>query len=163
MAQNRMPNVILENVRLVFLNFAGKVDQFNSQGARKFSVELPEDVARDMKADGWNIKWPKPRENADPDAEPRLPTISVEASYRLFSPQVTLITGRRRTNLTENELDVLDWADIITTDVVLQPSHYEMNGKVGVKAYLQKMFITIQEDVLDKKYADYDDGKSEEH
>lgn len=163
MAQNRMPNVVLENVRLVFLNFAGKVDQYNSQGNRKFSVELPENVARDMEADGWNVKWPKKRENNDPDAESRLPTLAVEASYRLFAPQVTLITGRRRTNLTENELDILDWADIITTDIVIQPSYYDMNGKTGVKAYLQKMFITIEEDVLDKKYADYDDGKSEDH
>jgi hypothetical protein len=156
-----MPNVVLENVRLIFLNFAGKEDQFNSQGVRKFSVELPEAVAQDMKRDGWNVKWPKPRESGDPDAEPRLPHIAVEASYRLFSPQVTLITGRRRTNLTASELDILDWADIITADVVLQPSHYEMNGKAGVKAYLQKMFVTIEEDVLDKKYASYDDGRAD--
>lgn len=158
---NRMSNVVLENVRILFPNFAGKVDQFNSQGARKFSVELPEAVAQDMAKDGWNVKSPKEREGGDPDAERRLPHLAVEISYKIFSPQVTMITGRRRTNLTATELDILDWADIVTTDVVLQPSQYEMNGKSGVKAYLQKMFITIEEDVLDKKYADYDDGHSE--
>ena len=163
MAQNRMPNVTLQNVSIIFRNFAGKVDQYNSQGARKFSVVLPPEVAVDMEKDGWNIKWPKVRPNSDdPDQDARDPHIAVEASYKIFSPQVTLITGRRRTNLMQTELDILDWADIINVDVVLQPSFYEMNGKSGVKAYLQKMFITIEEDVLDKKYADYDDGSAEE-
>jgi hypothetical protein len=161
MAKNRIPNVVLENVNILFPNFAGKVDQFNSQGARKFSIELPERVAADMLSDGWNVKRSKEREGGDPDAERRLPHLAVEISYRLFSPQVTLITGRRRTNLTQTELDILDWADITNVDLVIQPSSYEMNGKAGVKAYLQKMFITIEEDALDKKYADYDDGRSE--
>lgn len=164
MAQNRMPNVVLQNVSIIFKNFAGKVDQYNSQGARKFSVVLPPEVARDMEKDGWNVKWPKVRPDADdPQQDARDPHIAVEASYKIFSPQVTLITGRRRNNLRQDELDILDWADIINVDVVLQPSTYEMNGKAGVKAYLQKMFITIEEDVLDKKYADYEDSSSDGH
>lgn len=160
---NRMADVVIQDVRLIFRNFAGREDQYNSQGVRKFSVELPIDVAREMENDGWNIKWPKDNPNqSDPDADARLPHIAVEASYRLFSPQVTLITGKRRTNLTQGELDILDWADIITADVVLNPSIYNINGKDGVKAYLRKMFVTIEEDVLDAKYAHLD-SEPEEH
>lgn len=151
-ANKRMPDVTIENVQLIFKNFSGRTDQFNAQGLRKFSVVLPEDVARDMENDGWNIKWPKVNPDYAEDG-PRPPHIAVVASYRLFSPQVTVIIGNRRVNYTEDMLDLLDTADIISADVVLQPSNYEMNGTTGVKAYLKKLYVTIEEDELERKYS----------
>lgn len=157
MAKNSMPDVVLENVSLKFLNFSGRIDQYNANGRRKFSVVLPPEVARDMEKDGWNVKWPKPRPDF-PDDDPFDPTLAVEASYRIFSPQITVVLGKRRVNYTEDMLDLLDTADIINVDLVIQPSFYDNPTGAGVKAYLKKAFITIEEDVLDKKYAHLEDG-----
>lgn len=157
----KIPNVMLEGVRLVFRNFAGKEDMYNAAGTRQFSVVLPPDVAADMARDGWNVKYPKPRQGSDPDEDPRDPTIQVTVSNRLFEPQVTMIAGGRRTNLDFNSLDILDWADITNVDLVINPSVWSVGDKGGVKAYLQKMFVTIEEDALDRKYADIPDGKEE--
>ena len=58
-------NVVLEGVRLVFRNFAGKETKFNTEGNRNFAVILPEAAAEAMKADGWNVKTLEPREEGD--------------------------------------------------------------------------------------------------
>ena len=42
--------------------------------------------------------------------------------------------------------------DIETVDLIVNGSYYEMNGKSGLKAYLQSMFVTIREDALELKY-----------
>jgi len=37
---------------------------------------------------------------------------------------------------------------------MITPYHWEVNGKVGIKAYLKKMFLILEEDKLEKKYAE---------
>jgi hypothetical protein len=54
--------VLMEGVRIIFRNFAGKEGQYNREGDRNFGVILPDDVAQQMLADGWNVKYLKPRE-----------------------------------------------------------------------------------------------------
>jgi hypothetical protein len=59
--------------------------------------------------------------------------------------------------LHEDEVEILDWADIQMTDLIVRPYEWAVNGKTGIKAYLQSIFVTIQEDELELKYADIDD------
>ena len=68
-----------------------------------------------------------------------------------------MITSRGRTTLKEDECELLDWADITTADLIVRPYEWAVNGKTGIKAYLQSIFVTIQEDALELKYADLDD------
>jgi len=153
MAQNDR-KVQIEDARIIFRNFAGKEDKFNKAGDRNFSVVLPEDVALQMKADGWNVKFLEPREEGDGVTW----YISVAVSYKLRPPRVVLITSRGRQNLDENGLEVLDWASIKSADMILNPFDWEVNGKGGVKAYLQSLFVIIEEDALELKYAVNDMG-----
>ena len=53
----------ISGARLIFKNFSGKPDKY-TRDVRKFNLCLPEDLARELKADGWNIKFPK-----DPDSD----------------------------------------------------------------------------------------------
>jgi hypothetical protein len=147
--------VVMEGVRIVFRNFAGKEGQYNRQGDRNFAVLLDDTVANAMAEDGWNIKWLKPREDAEED-ETDQAYLQVSVNYKGRPPTVALITSRGRTNLDEDTIDMLDWADITNVDLIVRPYSWEVQGKTGIKAYLKSMFVTIEEDVLERKYAEMD-------
>lgn len=147
--ERKLPNVTIEDAELIFLNFAGKKDQYNQAGDRLFSVVLPNDVAEAMAADGWNVKYLKAREEGD---EPKA-YIQITVSYKNKPPQITMITGRSRNNLGEEEIETLDYADILNVDLVINPYFWVVGPNSGVKAYLKTMFVTIEQDDLQRKYA----------
>lgn len=147
--------VLMEGVRIVFRNFAGKEGQYNREGDRNFAVLLDDKVADAMAEDGWNIKWLKPREDAE-EGESEQAYIQVSVNYKGRPPRVVQITDRGRTNLDEHSCEVLDWVDIKNVDLIIRPYAWDVNGKTGIKAYLQSIYVTIDEDELEKKYADLD-------
>lgn len=147
--------VLMEGVKIVFRNFAGKEQQYNREGDRNFSVLLNDDVAEAMLADGWNVKYLKPRE--DDEDETAQAYLQVSVGYKGRPPKVAVITSRGRTNLGEDEVEMLDWADIQNADLIVRPYEWSVNGKTGIKAYLKSLFVTIDEDELEKKYADLDE------
>lgn len=150
--ENRLPNAVLEDVRIGFLNFAGREERFNRKGIRNFCIFLPEDIAEAMAADGWNIKYLKAREE-EPESGPQA-YIKVEVSYRIRAPKIFMVTSRGKTPLGEGEVSMLDWVDITKVDLILNPSYWSVEGNTGIKAYLQSMYITIEEDELDLKYGE---------
>jgi hypothetical protein len=140
---------MVEDARLVFRNFSGKEGQYNREGDRNFSVILDPQTAEIMLKDGWNVKYLASREEGEEDT----PYIQVAVSYKNRPPRVVMITSTSRTNLTEESVAVLDWADIQTADLIARAYEWEVNGKSGIKAYLQSLFVTIEEDALERKYA----------
>lgn len=163
MADFKDDTVVIENARIIFRNFAGKEGKYNREGDRNFAVLLDDQVAKDMEEDGWNIKWLEPREEGDP----RQAYIAVSVNFKGRPPRIVMITSRGRTPLSEDEVELLDWADIKTTDLILNPYSWAVSGKSGIKAYLRSMFVTIAEDALELKYADLEDasprgGRTEE-
>ena len=108
-----------------------------------------------MAADGWNVKWLKPRE--DDEDEKEQPYLAVSLNFaKGRPPRVVSVTTRGRTILGENEVEVLDWVDITNVDLIIRPYEWSVNGKTGIKAYLQSIYVTIQEDPLEIKYAELD-------
>jgi hypothetical protein len=151
-------SVLMEGVQIIFRNFRGEEGKFNQKGSRNFGVLLTDDVAHAMAADEWNVKWLNPRDdNVEEDAMPQA-WLPVEVSYRYRPPRVVLITSRGRTNLDESSVEMLDWANILNVDLIVNPSRWTVNEKTGIKAYLQSMYVTIEEDALERKYADVDDA-----
>jgi hypothetical protein len=144
----------MEGVQIIFRNFTGKEGQYNREGDRNFGVLLEESVAQAMAGDGWNVKWLKPREDAEEDEQPQawLPVAVKYDGGR--PPRIVQITDRGRTNLDESDVDMLDWVDITNVDLIVRPYAWEVSGKSGVKAYLQSMYVTVEEDELERKYAD---------
>lgn len=152
----------LEDVRIIFRNFEGKEGQYNRAGDRNFAVVLTKEMAEAMMEDGWNVKFPKARPDIDPEEDTRDPYLQVTVGYKGRPPRIVTITSRGRTELSEENVEILDWVDIAKVDLVIRPYEWEVNGRSGVKAYLKSMYVTIDEDDLDRKYADVPDADLEE-
>lgn len=155
--------VLLEGVRLVFRNFAGKESQYNAEGSRNFGVIIPDDtVAQQMEADGWNIKRLKPsEEDKEEGVEEGPPWLQVKAGYgKGRPPQIYLVTqgGKKRTLMDESTVAELDWVDITNVDMIVRPYNYDVSGRQGISAYVQSMYVTIEEDPLRAKYEAMDDS-----
>ena len=142
--------VVIEDAHIIFKNFTGKEGKFNREGDRNFTVVLPWNLAEVMLEDGWNVRTLDPREEGD---EPRS-VIHVTVGFKGRPPRIVQITSRGRTDLGEDECEILDWVDIQKVDLIIRPYTWEVNGKTGVKAYLKSIFVTINEDPLEVKYAE---------
>jgi len=140
---------MVEDAPIIFRNFAGKEGQYNREGDRNFAVVLPFDVAEQMLADGWNVRYLEAREEGDSDT----PYISIAVNFKNRPPRVVLLTSTTRTQLDEESVEVLDWADIQSADLIARGYDWSVNGKTGTKAYLQSLFVTIEEDALERKYS----------
>lgn len=155
MASAEKNTVLMEGVRIIFRNFAGKEGQYNREGDRNFGVILPDDVAEAMLRDGWNVKYLKPREEDDDEVE--TPWLSVSVNYEKGRPpMIFVLTSRGRTALDADTVEMLDWAEITNVDLIVRPYAWEVSGNTGIKAYLQSMYVTIEEDELQRKYAEMD-------
>lgn len=154
MARNE-ENITIEGARIVFRNFQGKEGQYNREGDRNFAVLLDDDFARQLLEDGWNVKWLKPREDDEDGTEQAY--LGITVSFKGRPPNVVMISSRGRTTLHEDEVEMLDWVDIRNVDLIFRPYHWVVGDKSGTKAYLKSLFITIEEDELDLKYADIPD------
>lgn len=139
----------VENARLIYKNFSGEATRFKPEGTRTFSVVLDKATADAMANDGWNVKCKLPEED---DAE-TFCFIEVTVGYKFKPPKIIIITETGRTNLTEETVGTLDWADIKTVDLIARAYEWDVSGKTGIKAYLKTMFVTIDEDDLERKYA----------
>lgn len=143
-----LDNIILEDVRIAFRNFAGKEGKYNAKGRRNFVVFLDPDLAEKLYDDGWNIKTLKPR---DEEEEPQA-CMQVAVNYEHIPPRIVLISNGQQTILDEESIDILDWAEIDTIDLIIRPYEWDVNGKTGVKAYVKTMYVTLEDDPLSAKY-----------
>lgn len=140
---------MIEDAQIIFRNFAGKEGQYNREGDRNFAVILDFKIAEKMLKDGWNVRYLSSREEGEADT----PYIQVSVNFNNRPPRVVMITSTSRANLGEDSIEVLDWAAIQTADLIARGYEWTVNGKSGVKAYLQSLFITIEEDALERKYS----------
>ena len=143
---------LIDEARIMFRNFEGKPGQFNAAGQRNFHVLLPPEVAAALEADGFNVKYLKPREEGD------IPQAHLKVNVKMDSkqpPKIFIVTSKGRRQLTEDMLPMVDWADFANVDLIF--SRYKRDwpdGRTTVTAYLQTFFGTIREDELELRYAD---------
>lgn len=149
-------NLTFENARLVFKNFSGAEGKFNKAGDRNFCLLLSPEDAEAMVKNGWNVKELQPREEGD-HPQPYL-KVKVNFPKNGRPPRIVLVTSRGKTPLDEDTVSMLDWAEVKNVDLIIRPYDWEVNGATGRTAYLKSIFVTIQEDELDLKYADVPDS-----
>lgn len=139
-----------------FRNFAGKEGRYNKAGDRNFCLLLNPEDADAMLKDGWNVRFLDPRDEGDKPT----PYIQIKVGFggKGRPPKIVLVTKRGKTQVDEDTVNTLDWAEIEKADIAINPYHYEVNGKFGVKAYLKTMYVTIAEDDFEERYYDVPDS-----
>lgn len=149
MPRNDAATFKVEDAQLIFRNFKGEEGPMNRAGSRNFCVILDQKMADKLAKDNWNVRVLQPQE----EGEEGTPYIPIEVSFKNYPPRVVMITSSGRTYLTDDTVEVLDWTDIETVDLIARAYNWKVGEKSGVKAYLQSMYVTIAEDDLDRKYA----------
>lgn len=147
-------NIVIEDARIGFRNFSGEAGKFNPAGRRNFCVFLEQELGEVLESDGWNVRWLKPK---DEDDSP-VPYLQVAVSFDNIPPKIVLVTGKGKTMLDEASVNILDWAEIATVDLIIRPYNWSVNGNSGVKAYVKSMYVTIVEDEFESKYYDVPDS-----
>lgn len=164
--EKQLQPVTMRGMRIIFRNFAGKEGQYNREGDRNFGVILPPDIAEAMLADGWNVKYLKPSEEEQEEGVEQGPAwLSVSVNFgKGKPPKIMMVTSRGMSKLDESTVEQLDWADIAIdpetgspkVDLIVRPYTWEVSGRTGIKAYLQSLYVTIEEDELEREYAERD-------
>lgn len=140
----------IEDATILFRNFSGKENKFNPAGSRNFCVILEPDLADALKAEKWNVRILQPREEGDPVRYYMQVNLNYGGKGR--PPKVTIISSRGQTILDESSVHILDWADIRLVDLMIRPYNWENSTGHGVKGYVGTMYVTIEENELEKKY-----------
>ena len=130
----------------VFRNFSGKAGKYNAEGDRFFNVVIPNELVDTLLEDGWNVKAMKNDEDRY--------FMKVKVSYRFKPPKIVLITSKQQVLLDEEDIKCLDWEEIVSANIAINPSYYTKDdGRRGVSAYLQSLYVTIEEDPFEAEYA----------
>lgn len=156
----------IQDCRILWPNFSGAADKYNSEGDRNFNLHLTKAQADELAAAGWNVKckFPRPEENTEEQEERCVLKITVkfrdrQGELKKNPPQITMIgnRSRNRTMLGEDLVGLLDGSEIVEADISFVPYFWDTATGMGVSAYLRKLYVVIQEDELDQKWADHEE------
>lgn len=138
-----------------FRNFDGAPKPWTPRGQKgpiQFAIALTEDRVDELASEGVEVLYTKPWPDAPADWEPT-PFVNIHMRFDNFPPKVWMVTETRKVELTEETLGLLNYAEIVSADLKFNISHYKAPTGEGVKLYAQTLYVVIDEDPLDAKYA----------
>lgn len=164
--QKKLGNLTLEDAKFWGRpNFSGEMDRFKDD-RRKFTVQIPNEAADELRALGWNVKTTIPdaeRLAQDPDAQP-ISSLKVMLNFRFDDahpgdvkyekgPDIWIIMGDDREKLTSLTVGLLDRSSIKTLDMEIRGWEYDPEENPGVySARLVQLVAVIEPSILSAKY-----------
>lgn len=169
--RNPVANLTLEDAKFWGRpNFAGELDRFNND-ERKFTILIPNELADQLRALGWNVKTkiPTPQElKDDPEAGP-ISSLKVKVDFKFSDSHPGDITyesgsdvfvkqGEQIEKLNSKTAGVLDRARIENIDMEIRAWNYNREEvEAGVEepkytARLVQLVAVLRPNLLEEKY-----------
>ena len=149
MSDRDRDEITIENAKLIWTNFEGRPTQW-TKDERYFHVIIPEEDVEEFVNRGYNVKIKEPKYE---DQQP-FHHLKVKVRFDNYPPLVKLYNGKAVSLLDEDTVKELDYAEFKEVEVTFGPSHWNVNGKSGVSAYLRKLQVAIKEDAFMAKYGE---------
>ena len=162
--RNNIPNIVLEDAKFFGRpNFKGEMDRFNDN-RRKFTVLIPNDVADQLRAIGYNVKTDIPNPE---QVEKGMETVSHLKVYMNFTPdeehpedislergpKIRIIQNEDQELLTSLTVGLLDRARIDVMDMEVRGWEFNKSEKPGeYSARLVELVATLRPSIMDAKY-----------
>lgn len=146
--------LVFKNARIMFRNFEGRERKNNRAGDRNFCVRIDDpEEAQQLAADGWNVKTLGPRDGEEDEVH----FIQVRLNYNGRAPKILVRTANNELYYDEDTVKNLDAAELANIRIVINPYHWEVNGKKGIKAYLN----SFSADLVDESFF-FDDDEGDD-
>ena len=149
---------VVKGARILFPNFEGAAQTYNQAGKRNFRLQLPEDLAEEMKTRGIYVRTMEPRDETEETRYLMKIGVYQDADIRLLS-------GRTMTPLTAETFEMVDRE--FTKGHIMNGSidiefHVSKNTRVpnpSPYARLDTAIIPIRKSRLLQDYEDYEDDE----
>lgn len=148
----------IEHAIIRFRNFSGAPDRFNKSGYPNgfFSVFLNDDQAQTLSDLGYSVRRLPPLDDDDSDDNGQA-LLKVKVGFTYFPEEVYRVTSHSRILLDAETVKGLDHSEIANADIVCRPYDWNVNGRTGRTAYLDRgSYFTMTESPFEDKYASYD-------
>lgn len=150
MRKNNRDMVEFSNVRIVHRNLRGVKTEYNRVGNRGFSIVLSEDEAEELIDRGYNVRVRPSQSNPDD----KFCFLPIAVNYNNIPPRIYRVTEDTMMLLSEANVGIIDTSDIVNVNLTVNARYWDINGKQGIKPYVNTMYVEVEEDSFAGKYAD---------
>lgn len=138
--------ITLENVRVIYPNFAGRESEYNTKGSREFGIALDPALAEELASQGLNVKFPSEDKPNRPAYLPATLSNGPEIQPWIKLVLVNQGKGTILNNADTNQLAMLDEVTAgALANVIINPYNWSAAGRTGIKAYVNKLYVYIDD------------------
>ena len=143
--------LIIDDAIIKFPNFEGREEKYNRKGDRNFLLDIPtEEMAQALMERGWNVSI---RDKRDEGGDLFM-SLKVKVKFNDRGPTIYLNTNGRVNMLDEESAGMIDQIEIASVSMDIRPYDWEVSGKTGRTAYLERMDVVQELDRFAARYAE---------
>lgn len=143
--------LIIDDAIIKFPNFEGREEKFNRKGDRNFLLDIPtEEMAQALMERGWNVSIKDKRD----EGGDLFMSLKVKVKFNDRGPAIYLNTNGKVNMLDEESAGMIDQIEIASVSMDIRPYDWEVSGKTGRTAYLERMDVVQELDRFAARYAE---------
>ncbi len=141
--------LIIDDAVIKFPNFEGREERYNRKGDRNFLLDIPtEEMAQALRERGWNVSIKDKRD----EGGDLFMSLKVKVKFNDRGPAIYLNTNGKVNMLDEESAGMIDQIDIASVSMDIRPYDWEVNGKCGRTAYLERIDVVQELDRFAARY-----------